>query len=141
MGEELGGHDKVPVGRMLVVLMLVVGEGVPGRRGWGGRDLQWGGAIQRHSVLDVVPSHQSKDDWHVFTQAEAQVPGMGHGAPKWVQKLRTHRVGLAEVTEFLVQAVESQPRPGKCTGTLTCNSIRMHISSVEVGRNRQGMGL
>ena len=33
LGEELGGHGEVPVGRMLVVLMVVVGEGAPRRLG------------------------------------------------------------------------------------------------------------
>ena len=33
LGEELGGHGEVPVGRMLVVLMVVVGEGASRRLG------------------------------------------------------------------------------------------------------------
>ena len=45
--KELGGHDEVRVGRMLVVLRVVAGEGAPGSRGWDGRDLHGGGAIQR----------------------------------------------------------------------------------------------
>ena len=71
----------------------------------------------------------------MFAQAEAQVPGRGHGAPERVWQLRH-----AEVAEALTHADEGQPGSGECTSALTCTSIWMHISSEAMGRNDQGLG-
>ena len=132
VGEELGGYDEVPVGRMLVVLMVVVGEGAP---------CGWGRSHPKAQCTGCSPEPPVQGRQARVYPGRGTGPLTGTRSSQRVQQLRPCGISLAEVSEFLVHAVEGRPGSGECTRALTCNSIRMHISSEEVGRNGQGMGL